>query len=339
MTSFDVAELAGVSRSAVSLVLNGRAEGLISAENQEAVRRAAAELGYRPNRVARSLRDRSTHTIGVVTDTIVSGAFGGAMITGAGVRAARDDYLLFVMGTEGRAEREDEVIGALQARQVDALVYAAEGLHSWTPPQAFRDEPNILLDAFDPTGTSLCVVSDEEIGGYRATRMLLDAGHRRIAYLHGTTSVTATGRRMIGHDRAMAEAGLRAEKVECGWEIDRGLEDGARVLDRPDQAVGGQPARPTAVLCGNDRVAAGVLLAAARLGLRVPQDVSVVGYDDDPNVAPQLGLSTVCLPHRAMGERAMDLLLERLAGRTHEPGEVRVDSPAVARASVASPAQ
>lgn len=336
-TSFDVAELAGVSRSAVSLVLNGRAEGFISAENQEAVRQAAAELGYRPNRVARSLRVRSTRTIGVITDTIVSGAFGGAMMTGAGTRAARDDYLLFIMGTEGRAEQEEEIIGALQARQVDALMYAAEGLHPWAPSQAFRDEPNILLDAVDPTGASVCVVSDEETGGYRATRMLLDAGHRRIAYLHGTEWVTATGRRMAGHDRAMAEAGLRAEKIECGWEMDRGLDVGTWVLDRPGHAADGQPERPTAVLCANDRVAAGVLLAAARLGLQVPQDVSIVGYDNDPNVASQLGLSTVCLPYRAMGERAMDLLVKILAGHPHEPGEVRVDSPAVKRISVAPP--
>ena len=86
-------------------------------------------------------------------------------MTGAGTRAARDDYLLFIMGTEGRAEQEEEIIGALQARQVDALMYAAEGLNPWAPSQAFRDETNILLDAVDPTGASVCFVSDEETGG------------------------------------------------------------------------------------------------------------------------------------------------------------------------------
>ena len=329
VTSHDVAKAAGVSRSAVSLVLNNRADGIISAENQEAVREAAEALGYRPNRVARSLRNQVTHTIGVVTDYLLSGAFGGAMISGATLAAAEADYLLLVMGTEGDPHKEREAIETLQARQVDALVFAAEGLRPWSPPQSFLREHNVLLDALDPQGRTTCVVADEVDGGYRAARLLVDAGHERITYLTGTPDLMATGRRLEGFHRAMTEANLEARVVTCGWEIDRGLAVGTQVLDVADP--------PTGVLCANDRAAAGVFLAAARLGLRIPEDLSVVGYDDDPNVAPQLELSTVGLPHRRMGERAIKLLIDQIDGLRVPAGEVLVDSPVLERRSVAPP--
>ncbi|AXE37426.1 LacI family DNA-binding transcriptional regulator [Acidipropionibacterium virtanenii] len=331
VTSQDVAREAGVSRSAVSLVLNGRAEGAISTANQQAVREAAERLGYRPNRIAQSLRDQTSHTLGVITDSVISGAYGGPMLAGASVRAAESDYVLLVMGSDGRTDRSGEFIDALLARQVDGLLYAAEGMKAWTPPAPFRREPHILLNAFDPDGASTGVVCDEEEGGYQAVRMLLEAGHCEILALTGTLEVEATRRRDAGRERALGEAGVPARALVCGWEIDRGLEVGARVLDSPD--------RPTGVLCANDRVAAGVLLAAARLGLRVPEDLSVVGYDDDPNVAPQLGLSTIGIPHWQMGERAVDLLLEAL-GETRLPGgEVVVPTPVLRRGSVAPPSR
>ncbi len=331
VTSQDVAREAGVSRSAVSMVLNGRAEGAISAVNQKAVREAAERLGYRPNRIAQSLRDQTSHTIGVISDSIVTGAFGGPMLAGASVRAAESDYVLLVMGSDGRTDRNAEFIDALLARQVDGLIYAAEGMTAWAPPRIFRREPHILLNAFDPSGGSTGVVCDEVEGGYRATRLLLDAGHRDIVALTGTPDVEATGRRSAGHQRALAEAGIRGRELVCGWEIDRGLDLGTRVLEAED--------RPTGVVCANDRVAAGVLLAAARLGLRVPADVSVVGYDDDPNVAPQLGLSTVGIPHREMGVRAVDLLLGSLGEAPLPGGEVVVPTPVMRRGSVAPPSR
>lgn len=329
MTSQDVAREAGVSRSAVSLVLNGRADGAISAVNQEAVRAAAARLGYRPNRIAQSLRDQTTHTIGVITDNIVSGGYGGAMLAGASTRFAESDYVLLVVGSDGEKLRDTANTDALLARQVDGLIFAAEGLVPWEPPELFLREKNVLLNAFDPRGRTAGVVTDEAEGGYNAARLLLEAGHTDILALTGTPDVEATGRRMAGHERAMAEAGLTGRRVVCGWEIDAGLEVGTRVLDVDNP--------PTGVVCANDRAAAGVLLAAARLGLRVPEDLSVVGYDDDPNVARQLGLSTVAIPHWQMGARAADLLLERLGGHDVAPGEVLVPGEVLRRRSVAAP--
>ena len=324
ITSYDVARAAGVSRSAVSLVLNGRADGVISAENQYAVRAAAKRLGYRPNRVARSLRDRRTHLLGVVTD-VTSGPYGGGMITGATIRAAESDHLLLVMDARGR-QQDEEAIGALLARQVDGLIIAPGSLCEWRPGEAFGQVPGILLDATDPDGRATCVVSDEVGGGHAATRLLLDAGHRDIALLTGLPAQVATGRRLAGHELAMSEVGGACRVITCGWDIDDGLREGARLLDGLD--------RPTGIVCANDRVAAGVMLAAARAGVDVPGELSVVGYDDDPSIAAQLDLSTIGLPHRAMGERAVELLLAAIAGQRLEPGELLVPAPVVERGSV-----
>lgn len=325
VTSFDVAQAAGVSRSAVSLVLNGRADGVISAQNQRAVREAAERLGYRPNRVARSLRDSRTHLLGVVTD-VTSGPYGGAMITGATIRAAASDHLLLVMDAQEGRHDEEQAIEALLARQVDGLLVAPGSLREWRPPEVFDQVPGILLDATDPTGRATCVVGDETGGGYAATRLLLDAGHRDIALLTGLPAQVATGRRLAGHERAMREVGGRCRVLTCGWDIDDGLREGTRLLDGPD--------RPTGIVCANDRVAAGVLLAAARRGIGVPEELSVVGYDDDPSIAAQLGISTIGLPHRAMGERAVELLLQAIAGERLEPGEVLIPAPVMRRGSV-----
>ncbi|MGO4956084.1 LacI family DNA-binding transcriptional regulator [Luteococcus sp. Sow4_B9] len=329
VTAKDVAELAGVSRSAVSMVLNGRADGDIAPDKQEAVRRAAAQLRYRPNSVARSLRSSSSNTIGVVTDAVTTSAFGGAMLTGATRVAAARDYLLLVVDSHRDARVEAEAIGVLQSRQCDALMFVAEGLIAWDPPSAFQDDLSLLVNAFDPQGRVPGVYPDEYMGGRVATQMLLDHGHRRIVCLSGGKNAVAGERRVQAHRDLMAEQGLQPLVIDCGWELDRGLEVGGRALDE---------AQPTAIICANDRVAAGVFLAAAHRGLRIPEDLSVVGYDDDPNVAAQLGLSTVLLPHLQMGEKAAELILAALDGADLPTEDVLVPVQPVPRASIAAPA-
>ncbi|GAA1392503.1 LacI family DNA-binding transcriptional regulator [Luteococcus peritonei] len=329
VTARDVAELAGVSRSAVSMVLNGRGDGDVSPENQEAIRQAAAQLRYRPNSVARSLRNQATHTIGVVTDSVASGTYGGAMIAAASRVAAEHDFLLLVVDSHKDAQLEQDAVDLLQARQCDALMFVAEGLVPWQPPAAFHDDPCLLVNAFDPSGRALGIYGDEEQGGREAARLVLDRGHREVVHLHGTTDVVAVGRRIAGYRQKFEAAGLPVRLVPCGWEIDDGWEVGGRVLDEQ---------QPTAVVCANDRVAAGVHLAAAQRGLRIPEDLSVVGYDDDPSLAAQLGLSTVQIPFDDMGAQAMRTLLAHLDGVPLPTADVELPSRAVVRRSVAAPA-
>lgn len=338
-TARDVAALAGVSRSAVSMVLNGRGDGNIAADKQAAIRAAAAELDYTPNAVALSLRNRRTRTIGVVTDAIATTAFGGRVLDGAAAVAAESGYVLVVMDSHFDERREAEAYRSLLDRRVDALLFAAMAFRAYESPALMQTIPSVLANAFDTRDTVAGFVPAEVAGGRTATRALLDAGHTDIlmltgrAHIDGIPELVAVGRREQGFREAMAAAGLPArEPLTSGWDIVDGYRAASHVLSGPD--------RPTGVLAANDRCAVGVVLAAAHLGLRVPEDLSVVGYDDDENVAPTMvpAFTTVELPHRAMGEHAARRLFDLLAGvETDGAGVWAIPCPLVERDSVAPP--
>ncbi len=332
-TSQDVADRAGVSRSAVSLVLNGRGAGNIAEDKQRAIRRAAQELNYSPNSVALSLRNQRTRTIGLVTDEIATSAFGGTLLRGATDTAIEAGYLLLVIDTQRNDQQEEEAYGLLLDRRVDALIFAAMSMHPHPASPAMIDNASVLANCYEPDGRLPSVCADEIEGGRTAARILLDQGHREIRLLAGTTEVDAARLRIDGYRQALAEAGIVApEPVPAGWTIQAGYAAAMQVLDRPD--------RPTGVLCANDRCAVGVALAAAELGLSVPDELSIVGYDDDENIAPAMHplLTTVQLPHREIGETAMRLLLAQLADPSATPAPpVLLPCPPILRDSVAPP--
>lgn len=342
-TSQDVADRAGVSRSAVSFVLNGRADGNIAKDKQLRILAAAKELNYTPNAVARSLQAQRTHTIGVVTDAIAGGPFAGKLLQGASSAAFQAGYLLLVIDTQSEDIREDSAFTTLVNRQVDALVFATMSLREHHPHAAMHGMPSLLANSFDADGALRSIVPDEVSGGRSAAAILLDAGHRRIAYLSGTSELVATERRTAGLNAAIAAAGLPAvPAVETGWEISDGFTAAMRLL-ADDGGRSPRRDRPTGVVCANDRVALGAMLACGQLGLRVPADLSIVGYDDDEPLARTTvpGLTTVALPHREMGELAIELLLGdfRSGARHQGGGTILVPCPVVMRGSVAAPAQ
>lgn len=341
-TSQDVADLAGVSRSAVSLVLNGRGAGNISADKQALIIAAARQLNYTPNTVALSLRSRRSATIGVVTDAIATTAFGGQLLEGAADVAVAEGYLLLVIDTQNDLGRERRAYETLQNRQVDGFLFAAMSLRPYDLPPNLRSVTCALANCFDPDDSAPAFVPDEVTGSRVVTQHLIDQGHRDIVMLTGTSDVIASGLREQGFAEAMSAAGLPLPApVAAGWEIDKGYAAAMHVLTTDH--------RPTAVVCANDRSAIGVILAAAQLGLSVPGDLSVVGYDDDENVAPCLvpALTTVRLPHREMGERAMRVVLDRVLDDTpaaavveHRPTpRTLLDCPLVVRDSVAPPSR
>jgi LacI family transcriptional regulator len=340
-TSQDVADRAGVSRSAVSFVLNGRADGNIAKDKQLLILAAAKELNYTPNAVARSLQSQRTHTIGVVTDAIAGGPFAGKLLQGASSAAFDAGYLLFAIDTQRNDVREDNAFGTLINRQVDAMMFAAESLRPHRPHPAMQGIPALLANSFDPAGTLLSIIPDEIGGGRRAAQILLDAGHTSIAYLSGGPELVATERRTQGLDAAIATAGLPSiEALETGWEINDGYAAAMRLLT-DDGGRSPKLDRPTGVVCANDRVAVGFMLACGQLGLRIPQDLSIVGYDDDEPLARTVvpGLTTVALPHREMGEKAIELLLAELdhGAANQSGGTILIPCPVVMRGSVAAP--
>lgn len=333
-TAKDVADRAGVARSAVSMVINGKDAGMVAPERRQRILDAAAELGYTPSSVGRSLRNQRTRTIGLVTDQIASSAFGGQLIRAATDVAMEAGYLLLTVDIHGDDDREAPAYEALLHREVDALMFGALSLRSYAPPASMRERPAVLANCFDPEASVPGVIADEVEGGRRAAQLLLDAGHRHVVSLAGLSSFVAAGRRQAGIAEAFRNADLASpEVIETGWDIADGVRFGTAVLSREH--------RPTGLLCANDRVAVGVMLAAARLGLEVPRDVSIVGYDDDENVAGQLvpALTTVRLPHHEIGAVAMRALVATLEHGTALPlADQLLPCEPVPRDSVAPPA-
>lgn len=333
-TSRDVARLAGVSHTAVSFVFNGRAEGNLSPATQERIRQAAARLGYRPDPVARGLRRRRTAVIGLVTDEIASSPFAGRLLRGAMETAWESDHLVLTVDSGGDPAKEDAAVAELLDRRVDGIIYAAMSLRRVRVPEGLHRTHSVLANCLPDDDSLPAVVPAERAGGRTAARLLLGAGHRRLAVIGGLDDIASVERTRGFRDALRAE-GVTVPRewiVRGGGEISAGYAGALRLLD------GVEPSRrPTGVLCYNDRVAAGVLHAATRLGIDVPADLSVVGYDDQEHMAAFLTppLTSVALPHRAMGEAAARLLLDAIeSGRTPPATVRRLACPVVSRDSV-----
>lgn len=326
-TMIDVAKRAGVSQPTVSAVVNGRARTIgIAAGTEARVQQAMEELGYRPNLAARNLRLQRTKTIGFVTDHIGSGPFAGRMVLGAQEEAWRDGHLLLLVNTGGDAKRTEIGVQALVDRRVDGLLYAS---WVWRPtdlPAGLSAVPSMLVNCWEQgaggvTGRGFrlqgrpyrghpAVLPSELKGGRIATTAALDAGHRRLAFIRNTETDPASQEREAGFRQALAERGV---PVNRRWIVQAGsgeISDGYRAA----QALLAGPDRPTAVICFNDRVAVGTIVAAGEAGLRVPADLSVVGYDDDEELASHYppGLTTVALPHLDLGRVAVKALLQSI---------------------------
>lgn len=346
----DVAARAGVSVSAVSLVINGKDAGNIAPATRDRILAAARQLDYRPNSVAQSLRRQRSHAIGLVTDFIASSPFAGRIVTGTMDAASARGYIVLLLDTRGRAEREIQGIAELGRRQVDGLILATMG-HTHLAQLPKTALPLVLANCRRPGSRVPSVIPDDVDGGHRAAAHLLGLGHRRVVMLSGPSPDPATGTGSIsgplreeGFAAALREAGhpdpAAAVRV-VGWEMDDGYRGGMSVLATPAGRPLPAAERPSAVFVVTDRAAAGVYLAAATLGIRVPQDLSIVGFDDQENLADRLTppLTTLALPHCEMGEAAAGLLLDVLAGRSvgSEQRPRLLACPLIERASTAPP--
>lgn len=329
-TMADVAELAGVSVTTVSFVVNDRPGTGLRPETQARVRAAVDQLGYRPNYQARALARSSTQTIGFVGETLGS-PYAGRIISGAHDLARAHGSMLLILDAEDEDELA-EAVGELVDRRVDGLVIAAEGTTDIRLPAAVTQVPTVLVNCMVVGGRVPSILPDDEAGGRRAARMLLDAGHVHIACLAGDPQAWATKRRVKGFRAELADAGLppRSAPVQFGdYRAETGYEL-CHALMRRRRA-------PTGLVMGNDRMAMGAYYALAELGLRVPDDVSVVGYDDQEELADSMrpGLSTIKLPFYEMGRAAAQHLFDQTVGEL--PKRSFVTCPPVGRASVADP--
>ncbi|MCC3270118.1 LacI family DNA-binding transcriptional regulator [Arthrobacter gengyunqii] len=331
VTLADVARRAGLSSSAASMILNGRPDTRLSKDAHDRVNRAAAELGYRPNVAARSLRMDKTQTIGFVSDTVATTRFASGLIKGALAAAERAGHVILLAETGGDHARETEAIAALLDRQVDGIVFAATRARELFIPALQENVPVVLLNAINEH-FPVSVLPDEERGGRAAVSLLADAGHKEGIFLIGHDGVkernvfrsTTVARRLDGIRAEMKDRGLSFEREESiwDWEPQNGYACVHELLNEVPQ--------PRALICLNDPLAFGAYQALTEKGLRVPEDVSIVSFDND-EIASYLrpGLTTIGLPHEEMGRLAVELLLDGAKG-----GEHLVDMPVIVRASI-----
>jgi LacI family transcriptional regulator, repressor for deo operon, udp, cdd, tsx, nupC, and nupG len=301
VTSVDVAREAGCSQSTVSLVLSGKASGRVSDATADSVRRAARELGYRPNVAARALRSGATRAVGLVVPDVTNPFF--ARVLRGAQRAARETgHAVALLETPG-AEAAGE---PLPSGAVDGfLFFAAE------PPPSVRRDPHLRSVVVDATSDEVPFVRlDVETGTTAAVEHLLALGHRRIGHVRADVdeetfrarrralarTLRAAGEDPADHPSAAAEVGFQTARVA------------ARELLAADP-------RPTALLCDDDLMAGGAYLAARELGLAIPGDVAIVGFDDlDFAVVLDPPLTTVRADAEDLGAQAFEVLAELLAG-------------------------
>jgi LacI family transcriptional regulator len=335
----DVADLAGVSPSTVSVVLNGVDGARVAQDTRRRVTEAAERLGYEAHPLARGLRTRRSQTIGFVSDLVASTPYAGQMIQGAQDAAWRAGMLLLLVNTGRNLDLERHAIRTLLQRQVDGIIYASMFHGITRVPHLSPGRPLVLLNGISAEGMIPNVVPDEIAGGAAAATELLEAGHRRIAYVAEWRDIPAVELRLRGYREALERHGahfdpslvLREEPGAAG-----GYRGVSWLLDLPEP--------PTAVFCFTDSMAMGAYRAAAERGLHIPDDFSVVGFDDHPLIASSLapGLTTVALPHYEMGEWAVETLLELAEGataRTGRPLQMLMPCPLVRRDSVGPPSR
>lgn len=292
-----VAARAGVSGQTVSRVVNGSPR--VDPDTRARVETAMAELGYRPHRAARALRTGRSQTIGLVVTTLATVGNSRMLQATAEAAAERGYALTLVTATDGVAEAferlaEQEVDGAIVLNEASALVPGAE------PPSGLR---LVVVDA--PTDAGFTSVHSDHAGGAAAaTRRLLELGHDTVHHLAGPADSFAAAERERGWREALGAAGIRPPALVRGdWSSDSGFASG-RAL-----------AEASAVFCANDQMALGLLRAVAESGRRVPEDVSVIGFDDVPDAANYSPpLTTIRQDFTALAHRAVSALVGAIEG-------------------------
>ena len=327
-TILDVAERAGVSKSLVSLAMRGSDQ--VSASSRAAIMKAAEELGYRPNAAARSLVRRRSSILGVMLSDLHNPFF-AEVVDGIDDAAVGTGYRALFTSGRRSARLESEAIETLLELRVDGLIVLAPAVGPQAAVAAARSAPVVVVSRATRSPEIDCVTNDDRLGGERVVDHLGGLGHRHIAHIPGGGGAGAQPR-CTGYERAMRRHGLEALiRAVPGAYTEAG---GARGMEE----LLAKGVRPSAVFAANDVAAIGAIEVLKSHGLRVPQDISVVGYDNT-HISGLYGfnLTTVDQPRFEIGRMAVSLLLERLEGGRTEAKRVVLAPELVVRGSSAPP--
>ncbi len=318
VTIQDIARRAGVSVSTVSRTLTQNCA--VAADKQAAILAAIDELGYRPNAVARGLASGSSRVIGVLTQHIAS-PFYGEILTGIEKGLNGSGYSPMVIAGNWQLEEQLRAVDVFLQRRVDSLIILAGDIPDDKLQELSEEIPLVIIGRMVPGIEHYCLHVDNREGGYLATRHLIDLGHQRIAHIAGFANQIDSVERQEGYQRAMREAGLRIDPqliVHGDFREQSGIMALETLLTR------GLPF--SAVFVANDQMAEGVKLGLHRRGIRVPDEISLVGFDDQPNSAyTRPPLTTVRQPAFDMGLYAARNTLAMLAEQEPERPELTVE--------------
>jgi LacI family transcriptional regulator len=312
VTLRDVAARAGVHPATASRALNPETRLLVSENTANRVLEAAEALGYRPNPVARSLRTRRSHTVGVLIPDLNNPLF-PPIVRGLEDRLAEAGYVALIGNTDSDDERERLVFEQMLARHVDGLVLATARLRHPVLAEAARaDLPVVLMNRMAEDLSFPSVTVDNERGVRMAVTHLAELGHRRIGHVAGPQEMSTGLNRYRGFVTAMEASGLAIDRnlivFAKAFSVEEGLRCCRSLLDQAG------PGGCTAIAAGNDMLALGCYGAIDDAGLRCPDDVSVVGFNDMPFIDRlRPPLTTIRFPHYQVGTEAAELLLERIA--------------------------
>ena len=329
----DVAELAGVSASTVSHVLNGTRK--VSEDTRERVRLAIEQLGYEPNLLAKSLKVSRTFTIGLLISDIQNPFF-TSVIRGAEDVALSRGYHLFLCNTDEDPNREDEYVRELSKKRVDGLIVASSASRRNHALQLrLEDVPFVFMDR-EVEGIEADTVSvDNRLGMRLIAEHLTQLGHERVGMVSGPLEKSSGRERYHGLRDALADLGLplRDSLVRFGdFRVSGGREAAEELLRLPEP--------PTALVVSNNQMTLGALLAVRELGLRVPDEVSVVSFDDmewAPLANPPL--TALAQPTYEMGATAARMLLDKIEKKaTGSPSKLFMEPELMVRGSTGSPA-
>src|SRR4051795_13154793 len=332
VTLRDVARAARVHPGTVSRALNAETRGLVNEETAERVMRAAAELGYRPNPIARGLKTNRSFTVGVLVPDLTNPLF-PPIVRGIQDRLEQAGYTPLIANTDNDADRERNDFEAMRARQVDGVITATARLdHGVLDEMAAGGFPIVLVNRRLEDGPLSSATANDYLGAQMAVEHLAGLGHTRIAHLGGPQEVSTGLARYDGFASGMSRAVLKPDPALVRFGRSFTEPEGARVC------VEILRGKPTAIVCGNDLMALGCYDVFAERGIRCPEDISVVGFNAMPfsdRFNPPL--TTIGIPHYEIGATAADLLLERLRQPDAPARHVVLDPRLVRRESTSAP--
>lgn len=326
-TMKDIARLAQVSTSTVSHVING--SRFVSDEIREKVMRIVAELNYTPSAVARSLKVRETKTIGLLV-TATNNPFFAEVMAGVEQYCQQHQYNLIIATTGGDAKRLQQNLQTLMHKQVDGLLLMCGDSRFQADIELAISLPLVVMDWWFTELNADKILENSALGGYLATKALIDAGHRKIGIITGNLKKSVAQNRLQGYKNALSEAKIA---LNPHWIVESHFDFEGGVLGI--QSLLTQSSRPTAVFCCSDTIAVGAYQAIQQQGLRIPQDLSIMGYDDI-ELARYLSppLSTICQPKAELGKLAVEALLQRIKNPSENYRTLVLEPTCVLRESI-----